>query len=121
VVGAHRWSPDAASSAALSAPAQAPAREPVRVGGAIDPPARLVHVAPVYPALARAARVEGTVILEATIDESGVVRHVRVLRSIPLLDNAAVDAVSGWRYTPTRLNGAAVAVRMTVTVRFTLR
>lgn len=117
------WSPHGGgtSTPALSAPAPPSPPEPVRVGGVIDAPARLVYVAPVYPALARSARLEGTVVLEATIDEAGVVRHVEVLRSIPLLDAAAVAAVSRWRYTPTRLNGTAVPVRMTVTVRFTLR
>jgi protein TonB len=75
----------------------------------------------VYPDLARAARVQGTVILEATIDETGAVTNVKVLRSIPLLDRAATDAVRRWRYTPTRLNGVPVPVLMTVTVTFTLR
>jgi protein TonB len=105
----------------LSRPAPPPPPEPVRVGGVIDAPTRLTYVAPEYPALARSARIEGTVILEATIDDAGVVRHVEVLRSIALLDDAAVAAVSRWRYTPTRLNGTAVPVRMTVTVRFRLR
>jgi protein TonB len=79
-----------------------------------------VDVAPVYPVIAREAKVEGTVILEAVIDPTGRVDHVRVLRSRPLLDQAAVDAVRGWRYTPTLLNGVPVPVLLTITVRFTL-
>ena len=79
------------------------------------------YAPPVYPPIAITARVEGTVVLEATIDESGAVNNLRVLESIPLLDRAAIEAVSRWRYTPTRLNGKPVAVLMTVRVTFTLR
>jgi protein TonB len=75
---------------------------------------------PVYPAIAQQARVQGTVILEATIDVDGSVRDVKVLRSIPLLDQAAIDAVREWKYSPTILNGNPVPVIMTVTVTFTL-
>ena len=60
----------------------------------------------------------GTVILEATISPSGEVADVRVLRSVPLLDAAAVAAVRQWRYDPPRLNGVPVAVLLTVTVQF---
>jgi periplasmic protein TonB len=101
-------------------PVQRPAG-PIPVGGDIKAPERLVYTKPIYPTIAQTAKVEGTVILEATIDETGVVKNVRVLRSIALLDQAATDAVSRWRYTPTRLNGVAVPVTMTVTVTFTLR
>ena len=94
---------------------------PIRPGGVVLTPERTAYTAPDYPALAKSARIEGTVILEATIDEHGIVRDVRVLRSIPLLDRAAIDAVSQWRYTPTRLNGVAVPVLLTVTVSFKLR
>jgi protein TonB len=95
-------------------------RAPVRVGGAIRPPTKIVHVAPDYPAIARASRVSGVVILEALIAGDGGVRDVRVLRSVPLLDEAAVRAVQQWRFTPTLLNGEPVPVVMTVTVAFTL-
>jgi protein TonB len=74
----------------------------------------------VYPAIAQAAKVQGIVELEATIDERGVVRNVKVVRSVPLLDQAAIAAVSTWRYTPTQLNGVAVPVVMTVRVAFSL-
>lgn len=94
--------------------------EPVRVGGAIKPPRQTKTVNPDYPAMARSARLEGVVILEATIGVTGKVTDVRVLRSIPLLDIAAMDAVRQWEYEPTILNGKAVPVIMTVTARFTL-
>jgi protein TonB len=60
------------------------------------------------------------VILEAVLDAQGRVSTVHVLRSIPLLDQAAVDAVEQWRFTPALLNNEPVPVVMTVTVNFTL-
>ena len=96
-------------------------RSIVRVGGNIQAPQKISDVAPLYPAIARASHTEGVVILEAVIGEDGSVRDVRVLRSIPLLDAAAVDAVRQWRFTPTLLNGEPVPVVMTVTVAFKLR
>ena len=67
------------------------------------------------------ARVAGVVIIEATIGPNGKVQNARALRSIPLLDQAALDAVKQWEYTPTLLNGVPVPVIMTVTVNFTLQ
>lgn len=94
---------------------------PVRPGGKIREPNKIFDVAPVYPPLARSGQVEGVVILEAVISVRGEVERVRVLRSMPLLDAAAIDAVQRWRYTPTLLNGIPVPVLITVTVHFTLR
>ena len=94
--------------------------QPVRPGGNIRIPTKVHHVAPVYPSMAQSARVEGTVVIEATIGTDGRVKDARVLASKPLLDQAAVDAVMKWRFTPTLLNGVPVPVLMTVTVTFTL-
>ena len=91
-----------------------------RTGGAIREPRKIRDAPPVYPEIARAAKIEGLVILEATIDERGVVTDARVLRSVPLLDAAALTALKQWRYTPTLLNGVPVRVLMTVTFRFSL-
>jgi len=63
----------------------------------------------------------GIVVLEAVISESGGVDDVRILRSVALLDQAAIDAVRQWRFTPTMLNGEAVPIVMTVTVNFQLK
>jgi protein TonB len=93
----------------------------VRVGGQIKPPRKTKDVNPVYPAIAQSARVQGIVIIEATIGPNGKVTDARVLRSIPLLDAAALEAVRQWEYTPTLLNGVPVPVIMTVTVNFTLQ
>ena len=105
--------------AAVSARAQ-PA-QPVRVGGNVPPPKKIKDVRPAYPAVAQSARVQGVVIIEATIGPNGSVTDAKVLRSIPLLDAAALDAVRQWQFTPTTLNGQAVPVIMTVTVNFTLQ
>jgi protein TonB len=94
---------------------------PVRVGQGVREPRKIVDATPVYPALALSVKVEGAVILEAVINERGVVERLKVLRSVPLLDAAALDAVSRWRYTPTLLNGTPVAVLMTITINFTLK
>lgn len=102
-------------------PPMAVPEPPRRVGGIIRPPERTVFKAPEYPPVAKAARIEGTVVLEATLDERGVVQNVTVLRSVPLLDQAAIDAVRQWRYSPTRLNGVAIPIIMTVTVTFSIR
>jgi TonB family protein len=93
--------------------------EAVRVGGAIRAPTQIRKVNPEYPAIAQSARVQGVVILEVLIDQQGRVSDIRVLRSIPLLDQAAIDAVRQWEYMPTLLNGVPVPVVMTTTVQFT--
>jgi protein TonB len=103
------------ADAAARAKAKAAA---VRVGGKIEPPIKMNDVAPVYPAIAQNAGVTGSVIIEATIGADGRIIDARVLRSIPLLDQAALDAVRQWEYKPTLLNGVAVPVIMTVTINF---
>jgi TonB family protein len=92
----------------------------VRVGGNLSVPTKVKHVSPVYPPIAQSARVQGVVIVEVIIDRDGHVGYSRVLRSIPLLDQAALDAVNQWEFTPTLLNGAPVPVIMTATVQFSL-
>jgi protein TonB len=94
---------------------------PVRAMGDIKPPKLLKEVAPVYPEIARQARVEGVVIIEATTDIYGRVVSWRVLRSIPLLDQAAIDAVRQWVYEPMIIHGKPRGVIFVVTVRFQLK
>ena len=95
--------------------------QPVRVGGNIKAPTKIHDVKPNYPLEALNGRISGVVILEAIIAPDGSVHSARVLRSVPMLDTAALDAVKGWRYEPTWLNGVAVPVIMTVTVNFTVQ
>jgi TonB family protein len=93
----------------------------LRVGGKVREPQKLRYVPPAYPDPAKEARVQGVVILEATISPEGKVTDVKILRGIPLLDEAAIEAVRQWVYTPTLLNGEPVPVIMTVTVNFRLQ
>ena len=84
-------------------------------------PIRTVYVKPEYPESAMAAKVQGIVVLEAQIELDGHVCNPRILRSIPLLDQSAINAVRQWRYTPAKRNGVAVPVVTTLTVNFTLQ
>jgi protein TonB len=93
---------------------------PVRVGFGVRAPVKTHNVDPIYPPIAQAARVQGVVIIEATISEQGRVINARILRSLPLLDQSALDAVKQWEFTPSQLHGVPVPVIMTVTVNFTL-
>jgi protein TonB len=72
----------------------------------------------VYPKIAQASKVSGVVIMDVAVDTEGNVADVRVLRSVPMLDNAAIDAVRQWKYTPTLVNGIPTPIQMTVTVSF---
>jgi protein TonB len=110
-----------AEIASVAPPPPPPPQRPIHLHSGMQAPLKIVDVAPQYPPLAQAAHVEGVVILEAVIDADGSVTSVKVLRSIPMLDEAAMKAVRGWRFTPARLNGQAVPVVMTVTVHFTLQ
>jgi protein TonB len=112
-------------SSALPPPPPPPVRPPakpapVRIGGQIKAPALVSRVDPVYPAIAQAAHLEGIVILEATVGETGRVESVKVLRSVGPLDAAAVEAVKQWRYSPLRLNDRPTSFVLTVTVQFHL-
>jgi protein TonB len=101
-------------------PPPATPTKPVRAGGDIREPVKVKHVSPIYPQIAIQARVEGPVVIDAVIGTDGVVREARILSGVPLLNQAALDAVKQWRYSPTTLNGVPVPVIMTVTVRFNL-
>ena len=94
--------------------------QPIRVSS-VNMPRKVHDVAPVYPQIAQRAGIEGVVIVEAVIAVDGSVRDARVLRSVALLDGAALDAVRQWRYVPTRVNGTPVPVIVTVTVQFRLQ
>ena len=93
---------------------------PVRVGGQVQA-AKIRHqVLPVYPPLARQARIAGAVHLEAIIAREGVVRSLRVIGGHPLLVRAAVEAVEQWTYYPTLLNTEPVEVLTEIEVNFKL-
>ena len=126
-IGTPGGSPDGFGEAlGISPPVARPPADPpqgpatVRMAQLPEPPRKVVDARPVYPDLARTARVEGTVILEAVLDTSGRVTQLHVVRSVPLLDQAALDAVRQWRYSPSLYGGKPVSVLMTITIRFTL-
>jgi TonB family protein len=93
----------------------------VRVGGKVKAPTKTKDVKPIYPDAAKSAKIEGMVIVEATIGADGKIIGAKVLRSVPMPDQAALDAVKQWEFSPTRLNGKPVPVKMTVTVNFKLK
>ncbi len=93
----------------------------MRVGGDIKEPKLIHKEPPKYPEIAVRAKVSGVVIVEATIAKDGSVKDAKIIKSIPLLDQAALDAVKQWRYTPTLLNGVPVEVLFNVTVIFNLQ
>lgn len=95
-------------------------RAPIRIGGQIQAPALIQRVEPIYPDIAVFAHATGVVILEATVNEQGEVIGVVVLRSRKMLDQAAIDAVKQWRYTPLLLNGEPHAFVLTVTLNFSI-
>jgi TonB family protein len=98
---------------------RASGRSVVRVGVDIEkPPIKIFHVDPVIPDDARAAEVGGVVIVDIVIADDGSVRDARVVKSVPGLDEAAIDAVSQWQFMPTVLDGEPVEVEMNVVVNF---
>jgi TonB family protein len=92
----------------------------VRVGGAVQSANLISHVPPVYPPLAKQARLQGDVVLEAVISREGDVTNLRVVSGHPLLVDAALTAARQWKYRPTLLNGQPVEVVSEVTVPFKL-
>jgi protein TonB len=92
---------------------------PVRISE-LSSSAVIYKVVPVYPAIAKATGVQGTVVLEAIISKQGTIESLRVVSGPAMLQQAARDAVSAWRYRPYLLNGEPVAVETTVNVVFTL-
>lgn len=93
---------------------------PLRAGRGAPIPIKIVDVQPTYPPLARKLRIQGDVVLDATIAEDGRVVDICIVRSVPSLDRAAADAVRRWRFVPATIDGRAVPVLLTVTVNFVL-
>ncbi|MFY9753012.1 MAG: TonB family protein [Candidatus Acidiferrales bacterium] len=99
-------------------PKAAPSR--IRVGGNVQQAKMLRMVNPIYPAIAKTAHVQGTIILHAIIAKDGAISSLQYVSGPPLLMRAAMDAVNQWRYQPTLLNGDPVEVDTTIQVVFTL-
>ena len=92
----------------------------IKVGGDVQSALAISRPQPVYPPLARQARIQGVVRLEAIISKTGAIENLKVVQGHTLLIPAAVDAVKQWRYRPTILNGEPVEVITTIEVHFTL-
>jgi len=97
---------------------QAPKR--IRVGGQVESARLIFQPKPEYPPLAKMARIQGTVRLDATISKDGTIQDLKVISGHPLLVKSALDAVQRWRYQPTLLNGDSVEVATEIDVNFTL-
>jgi len=93
---------------------------PYHVGGRVQAPRLVQLVQPVYPPLAKMARIQGDVQIDSVIDEHGDVTQMKVVSGSPLLVTAALEAVEQWKYQPTLLNGEPIPVEMIVTVHFNL-
>lgn len=129
LVGGVPWGngngmPDGFGARSLPLPPESPAKPSrasrITVGGVVESARLIYEVRPNYPVLAIGAHVQGTVRLEAVIDQSGSVQSLHVLSGPPLLVPSALRAVAQWRYQPTLLNGAAVEVATEIDVNFTL-
>jgi protein TonB len=90
----------------------------LRLGAGMVPPRKTKDVKPIYPSGALSDQARGAVVLEAIVNIDGKVEDAKVIRSIPQLDQAAIDAVRQWEFVPARLNGSVVAVIITVIVNF---
>lgn len=102
------------------APKQGAPKAPVRVGGNIRAPKAIVQVKPEYPLVARQSRIQGTVSIDAILDERGNVQEMKIVSGPPLLYQAALEALRRWRYEPTYLNDQAIPVQLLVTITFQL-
>ena len=90
------------------------------IGGKVQEAKLIRKVEPIYPEIARRARISGLVVLEVTIDEEGNVTGWKIQRGHPVLVEAAVQAVKQWKYSPTLLNGEPLQVVSTVNIDFIL-
>jgi TonB family protein len=111
----------AALLVAAAVPPLVAQEEPLTAGSeGVPAPKRTKHVQPVYPPEALAQGIRGIVILEIVLDKQGKVESTTVIRSVPGLDEAAIAAARQWEYTPTKVDGKPVRVRVTVPVVFSL-
>lgn len=121
LIGAENRGSDPLGTLVSSLPIAQPAPPPpLRVSSGIAEPVLLHRVDPVYPAMAKQGRIEGAVVVDATVDKEGKISAARVVSGNALLAGAALRAVQQWRYEPYRLNGAPIAVPVKITLNFEL-
>ncbi|MHB8656125.1 MAG: TonB family protein [Terriglobia bacterium] len=116
------WAPPNSRAAGSPTPNAQPQTAPqrIRLGGAVEAAKIIKKVAPVYPPLAKQARIQGTVRLEATIGKDGSVMDLKPISGHPLLVKSALDAVKQWIYQPTLLNGEPFEVVTEIDINYTL-
>lgn len=102
----------------VSVAAAPPANRPMRISAGVSAGMLMVPIRPVYPAIAKAAGVQGTVVVEAVISRTGTIESLHVVSGPPMLQNAAIEAIHAARYQPYRLNGEPTEVETTITVNF---
>jgi protein TonB len=115
--------PDALWRTAVPPPAvvePSPRQGPLRISAGVAAGRLIAPIRPMYPVIARSARIQGIVIIEATISKEGMVEHARVMRGHPMLADAALNAIVQARYLPYKLNGNPIEVETTIQVVFTL-
>ena len=115
--------PDALWRTAVPRPAvvePSPRQGPLRISAGVAAGRLIAPIRPMYPVIARSARIQGIVIIEATISKEGMVEHARVVRGHPMLADAALNAIVQARYLPYKLNGNPIEVETTIQVVFTL-
>ena len=93
---------------------------PSKTSQAVPSPEKIFDVPPIYPGVARTARLQGVVDVEIVVGPTGSVEQARVMHSVHGLDDAALAAIKQWKYRPTVINGVAVPIQMTVRVSFKL-
>jgi protein TonB len=125
LTGPAGWDPGVAEKTGItftgsSAPRVVHQERALRVSTAVEAGLLIQKITPIYPPIAKAARVEGTVRLAATISKAGNIENLRVVSGQPMLQQAALDAVKNWLYRPYLLDGQPVEVETTVDVVFTL-
>lgn len=108
------------STTAVAPPPGPASKAPIRVGGKVKPPRGILTPPPRYSVIARQARVQGIVDIDAVIDTDGTISEMKVVSGHPMLISAALEAVKNWKYEPTYLNGQPIAVELIVHVTFVL-
>lgn len=109
------------SAGSAVAPPPPPMKRLVRVGGNLKPPKQIYNEAPTYPVIAKQARIQGAVIIDAVIDEQGNVVQARVVGGPALLIPSALQTVMKWKYEPSYLDGQPISIEMHVEVTFVLQ
>ncbi len=94
---------------------------PLKMSAVDEKPKLLKQINPIYPEIARKSQVQGVVIIQALIDKEGQVYIEKVVQSVPMLDQAAIDAVRQWKYSPAKMNGESVKVHADITITFRLK